>query len=62
MEKKSMYATNTLEKMIKALLKTHPNPTPPIQDVYNNSTDKREKQEIKELACSWEIKINEEEK
>jgi uridine kinase len=41
-----MSAATTLKKMIKALLKTHPNPTAPIQDLYNNSTDKREKEEI----------------
>lgn len=57
-----MSAVNTLEKIIKALIKTHPNPTPHIQDLYNSSTDKREKEEIKELACSWGIKIDEGEK
>lgn len=57
-----MSAINTLEKMIKALLTTHPDPTAPIQDLYNNSTDKREKEEIKELAWGFGIEINEEEK
>ena len=57
-----MSAIKTLEKMIKALLKTHPNPTAPIQELYNQSTDKREQEEIKVLACSWGIEINEEEK
>lgn len=53
-----MSAINTLEKMIKALLKTHPNP---IQDLYNGSTDGREKEEIKALAWGFRIEINEEE-
>lgn len=57
-----MSAVTSLEKMIKTLLKTHPNPTPPIQDLYNSSIDKREKAEIKELACSWGIKLDEEHK
>lgn len=48
--------------MLKALLKTHPNPTTPIQDLYNISTDKREKEEIAVLAYGWGIKISEEEK
>ncbi len=48
--------------MLKALLKTHPNPTAPIQELYKNSTDKREKEEIAVLAYGWGIKINEEEK
>lgn len=57
-----MYRFGTMEKILKVLLKTHPNPTLPIQDLYNNSTDKREKEEIAVLAYSWGIKINEEEK
>lgn len=57
-----MSAINSLEKMIKILIKTHPNPTPIIQDLYNGTTDKREKEEIKTLAWSWGIKINEEDK
>lgn len=57
-----MSAINTLEKMIKALLKTHPNPTAPIQELYNSSTDKREKEEIKVLAWGFGIEIDEEEK
>lgn len=52
-----MSAINALEKMIKILIKTHPNPTPIIQDLYNDTTDKREKEEIKTLAWSWGIKI-----
>jgi len=55
-----MSAITTLEKMIKALLKTHPNPTTPTQELYNNSTDEREKEEIKVLAWGWGIKIKEE--
>lgn len=57
-----MSAISTIEKMLKALLKTHPNPTTPIQELYNNSTDKREKEEIAVLAYGWGIKINEGEK
>lgn len=57
-----MSAITAIEKMLKALLKTHPNPTAPIQELYDNSTDKREKEEIANLAWSWGIKINEEEK
>lgn len=57
-----MSAINSLEKMIKVLVKTHPNPTPIIQDLYNGTTDKREKEEIKTLAWSWGIKIDEEDK
>ena len=57
-----MYRFGTMEKILKVLLKTHPNPTLPIQDLYNNSTDNREKEEIAVLAYSWGIKINEEEK
>lgn len=57
-----MSAINSLEKMPKALLKTHPNPTAPIKKLYDNSTDRREKEEIKNFAWSWGIKINEEEK
>lgn len=56
-----MSAITAIEKMLKALLKTHPNPTAPIQELYDNSTDKREKEEIANLAWSWGIKINEEE-
>ncbi len=55
-----MSAITTIEKMIKALLKTHPDPAPPIQDVYNISTDEREKKEIKVIACSWGIKLDDE--
>ncbi len=54
-----MSAFDTIEKMITALLKTHPNPTTPIQELYENSADKREKEEIAVLAYSWGIKINE---
>lgn len=57
-----MSSITTIEKMLKALLKTHPNPTTPIQDLYNISTDKREKEEIAVLAYGWGIKISEEEK
>lgn len=56
-----MSAFDTIEKMITALLKTHPNPTLPIQELYDNSADKREKEEIAVLAYSWGIKINKEE-
>ncbi len=55
-----MSTFDTIEKMITALLKTHPNPTMPIQELYDTSTDKREKEEIAVLAYSWGIKINEE--
>lgn len=57
-----MSALTTIEKMIKALLKTHPNLTLAIQELYDNSTDKREKEEIKALAWGFGIEINEEEK
>lgn len=57
-----MSAVNTLEKIIKALIKTHPNPTPHIQDLYNSSTDKREKEEIKELAWGFGIELKDKEK
>ncbi len=57
-----MGAFDTIEKMIKALLKTHPNPTLTIHELYDNSTDKREKEEITVLAYSWGIKLGEKEK
>lgn len=57
-----MSAINSIEKMMKTLIRTHPNPTPIIQDLYDNSTDEREKEEIAVTAWSWGIKINEEEK
>lgn len=55
-----MSAITTLEKIVKALLKTHPNPTSPIQDLYNSSIDKREKEEIKAITLCWGIKLDEE--
>lgn len=57
-----MSAITAIEKMLKALLKTHPNPTAPIQELYDNSTDKREKEEIQSLTWGLDIEINEEEK
>lgn len=57
-----MPTTTTIAKMLKALLKTHPNPDLPIQDLYDHSTDQREKEEITSLAYSCGIKIHEEEK
>lgn len=57
-----MSAITTIEKMLKALLKTHPNPTLPIQELYNNSTDKREKEEIASVAWGFGVEVNEEEK
>lgn len=57
-----MYRFGTMEKILKMLLKTHPNPTLPIQELYDNSTNKREKEEIAVLAYGWGIKINEIEK
>lgn len=56
-----MSAITAIEKMLKALLKTHPNPTAPIQELYDNSADKREKEKIKAIAWGFGIEINEEE-
>lgn len=55
-----MSAITTLEKMLKALLKSHPHPIAPIQELLDNSTDSREKDEIKVMAWSWGIKLDEE--
>ena len=55
-----MSAVNSLEKMIKILIKTHPNPTPIIQDLYNRA-DIWEKQKIKEISLRLGIKLVEEE-
>lgn len=56
-----MSAVDTLERIIKALLKTHPNAALPIQELYDNSADKREKEKIKAIAWGFGIEINEEE-
>lgn len=57
-----MSAINTLEKVVRVILKTHPDPTAPVQDLYNNSTDERERAEIEVIAWSFGIKICEEKK
>lgn len=56
-----MSAINPYEKMIKILIKTHPNPTPIIQDIYNRA-DIWEKQKIKEISLCLGIKLVEGEK
>lgn len=57
-----MSVIETLAKMIDVIVKTHPNPAAPIQELYDCSTNKREKEEIVAMSWGFGIKINEEEK
>lgn len=52
-----MYGFDTMAKMIKVLVSSHPNPSAVLQKLYDNSTDEREKKEIDVLAWGLGITI-----